>query len=269
MHYLDVHTHLTHEKFSHDYQDVIARAEKAGLSSIIVNGMDPQSNRFTLKMAQDFTIVKAALGIYPIHAVNGLLPNDFPLAIPRFDVDHEIEFIDKQAQQGNVFAIGECGLDAYWIDQNTFAEQERVFETLIDLAQRHHLALIIHTRKLEKRAGEILEHFKIERVNFHCFGGKTKLAQRYAEDHGWWFSIPANAANNEAFAKMLRSLPKEKILTETDAPYLAPVRGERNEPANVVGTVSLLARLRGWSVEEAREQIWENYLDLFQPHSES
>ena len=84
-----------------------------------------------------------------------------------------------------------------------------------------------------------------------------------AENDGWYFSIPANARTNTAFSWMLRTLPAERILTETDAPYLGPVRGERNEPANVVGTVECLAELRGWTVEQARDQVYRNYRALF------
>src|SRR5690606_14371421 len=151
----------------------------------------------------------------------------------KFDVDAEIAFIRSEAAKQSVFAIGECGLDGYWVKEETFAEQERVFEALIDIAVQNDLALIIHTRKREQRAVEILQHANVRKVNFHCFGGKTKLAQRCAEDHGWYFSIPANANRSEAFSKMLRSLPMDRILTETDAPYLSPDPGKRNGPANV------------------------------------
>lgn len=261
--YVDVHTHLTHEKFLDDWQMVIKSAEAAGLSAIIVNGLEPASNRKILAMASQFPVVKPALGIYPIDAVNHLLPDDFKLTVARFDVDQEIAFIREQALAGKLHAIGECGLDGYWLTQETFAEQERVFRALIGVALEADLPIIIHTRKLEERAGEILAEMQIKRVNFHCFGGKVKLAQRFAEQFGWYFSIPANAPVNPAFQQMLTNLPIEQILTETDAPYLGPVRGERNEPANVTGTVALLAILRSMSEPEARTQVWQNYLRLF------
>jgi TatD DNase family protein len=261
--YVDVHTHLTHDKFQSDWEQVTATAVKAGLGAIVVNGLEPDSNRLILDMARRYPVIKPALGIYPVEAVNHLLPETFSLAVARFDVDQEIAFIREQAMAGNIHAIGECGLDGYWLSQETFAEQERVFRALISVAIDADLPLIIHTRKLEQRAGEILAEMGVKRVDFHCFGGKVKLAQRYAEQFGWYFSIPANAPVNEAFKKMLETLPIDLILTETDAPYLAPQRGERNEPANVTGTVALLAGLRGMSEDAARDQVWRNYQRLF------
>ena len=261
--YVDVHTHLTHSKFESDWRQVIARAEAAGVKSIVVNGLEPRSNRQILEMADEFDVVQAALGIYPIDAINHILPEDFQLSVAKFDVDKELEFIASQAAAGKLFAVGECGLDGYWVDEDTYSEQERVFRSLIEIALSNDLPLIIHTRKLEVRSGEILKEMGVKRVNFHCFGGKTKIAQRFAEESGWWFSIPANARKNQGFAKMLANLPLEKILTETDAPYLGPVKEERNEPKNVVGTVEYLAELRGMTVEEAAEQVRNNYQSLF------
>jgi TatD DNase family protein len=265
MMYVDVHTHLTHDKFLDDWRDVTARALAANLGAIVVNGLEPQSNRRILDMAKEFPQIKPALGIYPIDAVNHLLPETFSLPIVRFAVDDEIAFIREQALAGKLHAIGECGLDAYWLTEETFSEQERVFRALINIALDADLPIIIHTRKLEERSGDILSEMNVKRVNFHCFGGKVKLAQKYAELHGWYFSIPANAGVNESFQKMLKLLPLEQILTETDAPFLAPVRGERNEPKHVQGTVKLLAEFRDMSVEEARDQVWANYLRLFRP----
>jgi len=264
--YVDVHTHLTHNKFSDDWRDVTEGAIAANLGAIIVNGLEPESNRRILEMASEFPIIKPALGIYPIEAVNHLLPETFALPVARFSVDDEIAFIRKQALDGKLHAIGECGLDAYWLNQDTFPEQERVFRALIGVAQEADLPIIIHTRKLEERSSDILLEMRVKRVNFHCFGGKVKLAQKFAELHGWYFSIPANATVNESFQKMLTFLPIERILTETDAPYLAPVRGERNEPANVQGTIKLLSEYRSISIEKARDQVWANYIRLFNPH---
>ncbi len=260
--YLDIHTHLTHEKFAFDLSDVIQRAESAGVGVMVVNGLEPISNRQVLQLATQHASIQPALGIYPIDAVNHLVPEDFPHRLARFVVDDEIAFIREQARSGKLVAIGECGLDGHWLPAETFAAQERVFLALLEIAADYDLPAVIHTRKLEQRAMDILAHHRLRRVNFHCFGGKVKLALAGAEQHGWYFSIPANAANNEAFTKMLKQLPAEKILTETDAPYLAPVRGERNEPANVVGTVAYLAKLRGWDVETAKMQVWKNFQAL-------
>lgn len=260
--YVDVHTHVTHDKFANDVEGAIGRAREAGLGAIVVNGLEPDSNRTILEMAGTHDIVCPALGIYPIDAVCNQLPDNFTLEVTRFDVDDEIEHIGERAAARELAAVGECGLDGHWVGEETFAEQERVFETLVDVAMSNHLPVIIHTRKREVRAAEILRHLGARYVNFHCYGGKVKNAVRWSHEDGWWFSIPANARRNEAFTKMLRELPEDRILTETDAPYLAPEPGTLNEPRNVVGTVTYLAELRDWKVETARKQVWSKYETL-------
>lgn len=263
MMYVDVHTHLTHPQFAADRELVIERAIAAGLGAIVVNGLEPTSNREILAMAASHPVVKPALGLYPIDAVGGLLPATFPLPVARFDVDAEIAFIREQARAGRLAAIGECGLDGHWLGEDTFAAQELVFERLIDIAIESDLPVIVHSRKREARTAAILRAKGAKKVDFHCFGGRVKLAQECAERDRWHFSIPANARANEAFKKMLAVLPEDRLLTETDAPYLAPRRGERNEPANVTETVALLAELRGWTIAAARDRIHQNYIDLF------
>ena len=267
--FVDVHTHLTHEDFVSDWREVVARAVDAGLAAVIVNGLEPLSNRQILEMAREFEVIKPALGIYPLDAVNDRIPVDFPFEVKKFDVRAEIAFIREQALSGKVFAIGECGLDGYYLGAEFLPPQEKVFEELIGVALECDLPLIIHTRKCEQRAGEILAAHGVKRVDFHCFGGRVNLAKQLAERHGWWFSIPANCRVNEGFQKMIKVLPPECLLTETDAPYLSPVRGTRNEPANVVGTVTYMAEARGWTLEQASDQVWQNYSRLFLTHSTS
>ena len=258
--YIDIHAHLTHPKFAQDVDRVIQNAAIAGVSHIVVNGLEPVSNRQVIALAEKYHIVKPALGIYPIDAVNAQVQGQLPFEVAEFDVDEEIEFIRIQAKAGAICAIGECGLDGYWVGDETFAEQERVFLALAEVAVDNDLPLIIHTRKLEARSMEILRYHKIERVNFHCYGSKVKMALKAANEDGWWFSIPANARKDGAFTKMLKELPTEKILTETDCPYLAPERGQRSEPKDVVTTVSYLAELRGWDEEEAKQMVWNNFV---------
>ena len=262
MHCVDVHAHLTHEAFAPDLDAVVRRAESAGLGAIIVNGLEPRSNRRVLALAQQFPLLWPALGIYPVDAVCHQI-KDLPFPVAPFDVDAELAFIREAAAQGVLAAIGECGLDGYWVGEDLFVEQERVFVALIEIAVEHHLPIIVHSRKREERAFEVLAHYGAKKVNFHCYGGKVRAAVRVAEQYGWYFSIPANARVNQAFRKMLSELPQAQILTETDCPYLAPVKGERSEPSHVVGTVELFAELRGLSVDEAQAVVWKNFVSLF------
>lgn len=261
--YVDVHCHLTHKAFASDYHEVLDKAKKSGLGAIVVNGLEPESNRKILEMAKKDPIIKPALGIYPLEAVCDIIPDDLPFKVKKFNVSEEIAFIRTHAEQGKLAAIGECGLDGYWVKEETFPGQEKVFEELLDIAKSSNIPVIIHSRKLEKRTIEVVEHHKNEKVVFHCFGGKSKLAINTAEKHGWCFSIPATAHKNQGFMKLLQKLPEECLLTETDAPYLSPEKNTRNEPSNVLYTVDLLAKARTWSADKARDLIYFNYLRLF------
>ena len=134
----------------------------------------------------------------------------------------------------------------------------------MEIAYDHDLPIIIHSRKLEKRCIELLDAHGQKRVDFHCYCGKTKYAVAAAEKHhNWKFSIPANIKRSESFQSMTKKLPITSLLTETDAPYLSPTPGTRNEPANVVATVNEMAQLRGISEPEMAQTIWKNFSELF------
>lgn len=261
--FVDVHTHLTHGQFENDWTDVIQQAEKAGLKAIVVNGLEPDSNRQILAMSKQFPIVKAAMGIYPINAAFDKLTKALPYTVTPFDREKEVAYIDTMAASGQLIAIGECGLDLYWLEDSSLPQQEKVWIQLLEVGMKHDLPVIIHSRKAEQRCAEILAHHGVKKVDFHCYGGKVNPALRWAEQYGWYFSIPANCRSSESFTALLKKLPLELILTETDAPYLSPERGTRNEPKNVVGTVHYLAELRDISKKEAELLVWNNYCRLF------
>ncbi len=216
--FVDVHTHLTHRAFEGQQDEVARRAAEAGLDCVIVNGLEPASNRAVLDLCVRYPHLFPALGIYPVDAVARYIdpltwPHDFPPPAV-FDVDDEIDFIDSVAD--DLVAIGECGLDHYWVvDQPD--EQERVLRRFCEVARAHDRPLIVHTRKAEERTFEILQQMHIERANFHCFGGKLKLAERIAQA-GYYLSIPTVVERSQAFRRMVEALPVERLLTETDAP---------------------------------------------------
>ena len=262
-HYVDVHAHLTHERLIQDVDQVVARAQAAGVEAIICNGLEPVSNREVLKLAERFEVVKPALGIYPIDAMASKIStdewtHDFPPPEP-FDVDAEIDFIASVADQ--LIAVGEVGLDAYWL-QSHADEQERVFRRLIEVAQANDIPVIIHSRKAELRCFEILQEMKVTKADFHCFGGKLKLARRIAEA-GYYLSIPPVVVRAESFQRYAAKFPLECLLTETDCPYMGPVRDELNEPANVPTGIEAMAAARGMSSVDMAAAVADNYRRLF------
>lgn len=263
--YVDVHTHLIHPRFDGEEDAAATRAAQAGLDFVIVNGLEPQSNRATLELCARHPHLLAAIGIYPVDAVAHVLDRDAwdnPFPPPEaFDPDAEIDFIDEVASRGEIIAIGECGLDAYWVTDH-MDEQERVLRRLIEVALDHDLPIILHTRKAEARTFEIVQEMGVTKADFHCFGGKLKLARKIAEA-GYYLSIPPSVTRAESFQRMAAKLPLERLLTETDAPYMAPERGIRNEPAFVPRGVEAMAQARGITPDAMATAVRENFRRLF------
>ena len=261
--YVDVHAHIVHPRFSGEEDTIAERAKRAGVECIIVNGLEPLSNRAVLALCERHQNLYPALGIYPVDAIANQIAQrhweyDFPPPTP-FDVDAEIAFIDSVAPK--LIAIGEIGLDQYWIkDQST--AQESVFRKLILVALKHDKPIIIHTRKAEARAFAILQEMNVKKADFHCYGGKLKLAKRIAAA-GYHFSIPPVVVRADSFQRMAQVLPLHSILTETDCPYMGPESGKRNEPANIPVGVTAIAKARGISEEETKIAIRNNFRSLF------
>jgi TatD DNase family protein len=260
----DVHAHLTHASFADRVDEVLARARAAGVTSIVSNGLNPEDNQRVLALAARDPLVKPALGLYPVDAVLVEM-RALGLEYPR-ETAHEpsaeqaIAWLRDHVERA--FAVGEVGLDGYWVPEALWPRQEQAFRALVALALEADKLLIIHTRKRERRALEILVEMGARRVDFHCFGGKLKLAREVAE-RGYWLSIPANARRSESFTRMLQSLPRDKLLLETDCPYLAPEKDAVSEPHNVGVTARYAAEL--WREDEARviDQLQSNFTALF------
>jgi TatD DNase family protein len=262
----DVHAHLTHPRLDADRDAVLDRARAAGVTTIVSNGLNPSDNDAVLALASREPMVKPALGFYPVDAVLLAMRAagvEYPREGDEFTTEQGIEYL--RAHVDDAFAIGEIGLDGYWVPEPFWQAQEACFRTLVQLAMDADKPIIIHTRKREARALEILDELGARRVDWHCFGGKVKLARRIAE-RGHYLSIPANAPRSESVTRMLQTLPREQLLLETDCPYLSPEPGGRNEPATVAGTCSYAARQWGVSAAEAQAQFEANFTRLFSVH---
>ena len=246
-----------------DQSAVLERARAAGLTTIVSNGLNPSDNEAVLALAAREPMVRPALGFYPVDTVLLRMRAD-GVDYPREGEEHSAEegVAYLRANVERAFAVGEIGLDGYWVPERYWPEQEAIFRSLVELALAADKAIIIHTRKREARTLEILDELGATRVDWHCFGGKVKLARRIAE-RGHYLSIPANAPRSESFTRMLETLPRDRILLETDCPYLAPEPGARNEPANVANTAAYAAKLWSLSEAEVQEQLSENFTRLF------
>ena len=264
MGFADVHAHLTHRELAPDIEAVIARARAAGLSAIVSNGLNPGDNRAVAALAERFDLVRPAFGFYPVDSV---LPEmraagkaDFPREGAECSAEEGVAFVREHVAQA--IAVGEIGLDGYWVPEEFWPKQEAVFKQLVEIALAAGKPIIVHTRKREKRTYELLQELGATRVNWHCFGGKLKLAREIAE-HGHYFSIPANARRSQSFTRMLETLPRDRVLLETDCPYLSPEPGGSSEPADVAQTASFAAELWKTDRGSVQAQLEENFGRLF------
>jgi len=226
---IDVHAHLDWKDFESELDDIVKRAENAGVKVIISAGIDSKSNKKVLEIAEKYEIVKAALGLYPPDALaretNSELISEFKSDI-NSHVDEELKFIETNKDK--IIAIGEIGLD-FLSKKSDLKLQMETFVKQLKLAKKLDLPVIVHSRKAEADVVNILEKEGMKKVVMHCFCGKKRLIKK-AIELGWYFSIPTNVVKSQQFQDMVEMIPLQQILTETDSPFLSPYQGMKNEP---------------------------------------
>lgn len=243
--FIDVHCHLN---LLQDVADAVARAEASEVMCIVTQGVNTTSNRLALDYAEEFVSVNAALGLYPEDVEK----------MTEKAIEKEINFI--RSQKDKIVAIGEVGLDLK--EAHDFTKQQWVFGEMINLAIELDKPIIVHSRKAELQAITQLERARAKKVLMHCFSGKLALAETIAKN-GWYLSIPTSVKNSEHFQNVIRQTPIELLLCETDSPYLHPRREFPNEPANVIASYEVIAKLKDMTLEEVEKQIEKNYIALF------
>ena len=257
---VDVHCHLDHSDLKDDLDEVLKRAQAAGVCAVITQGVNDESNKTVLEISRKHKIVKAALGLYPLDAVNVECEegDESPLPKSDVDVDDTLKFIEQSKDE--IIAIGEVGIDLKY--SNDLKTQTENFEKIISLAKKIDKPLIVHSRSAEKEVIDILEKNSVRKVLLHCFGGGMKLVE-LAVDLGFYISIPANVVRSSHFQKIVEIVPLSHLLLETDSPYLSPDPGKRNEPSNVVLGLKKIAEIKGIDEGEAEKAIYMNYQRLF------
>ncbi len=264
---VDVHAHLEGEKFEGDIDEVVSRAEKAGVKVVVNSGVNPETNRKALALSEKYDIVRASFGMYPVDAIADRFSDfgeeGYLREIEAYDVDGELAWIERH--KDDCVVIGEIGLD-FKVVENTTDEmkvaQEEVFRKVVALAKKIDKPVVIHSRGAELKCVEILEEMGMKNVVMHCFCGKKSLIKRGVEN-GWFFSVAPAIKRWQNFQMMVDIVPIEQLLTETDSPFLSPIVGERNEPANVAVTIGEIARIKGIDEKEVADKIWENGEKLF------
>ncbi|MBD3303613.1 hypothetical protein GF343_00555 [Candidatus Woesearchaeota archaeon] len=263
MNLVDVHCHLNHEKFNEDRDKVVERAKKAGVKVIITSGVNVPTNREVLELTKKYDIVKCTLGIYPIDALNIKIDALDEVGLARqaepFDVDKELEFI--KSKKDEIMGIGECGMDFKYL-KDYEKQQKETFQKCIDCAEKIKKPIIVHTRSAELECVEMLESSKLKKVILHSFGGRKSVIRR-AADNGWSFSVPAVIARLQHFETLVSLVNINQLLTETDAPWLSPVKFERNEPANIIWSIRKIAEVKKFNEQETADSIFLNYQRMF------
>ena len=259
-----MHSHLDDNRFKEDLDEVIERARKAGVKFIITSGVNPSTNRRSLEIMERYSdVVKVSFGVYPIDAIIEKIKDAGEESdlryVEEFNVDDELRWIEENKDK--CVAIGECGLD-YKVVEGYNEEQKKVFAKVIELSKKIDKPLVIHSRKAELDAIDIMEEMNCKKVLMHCFNGKKSLIKRCV-DLGWSFSVPPVIVRLEHFKMLVKIVPLEQLMTETDAPYLSPVAGEKNESANVSVTIKEIAQIKEMSEEEVAKQIFENAKEMF------
>jgi TatD DNase family protein len=246
---VDTHTHL--DRGPAPEAELVAQAREAGVRRILTIGMDAESCRAALRAAEGHEEVYAAVGRHPNEATG-------------YD-DAVIDDLRQLAAHPRCRAIGETGLDDYR-DYAPRADQERAFRAQIELAQEVDKPLVIHTRAAEDdTVATLAEHAQGLDVILHCFSMPARLEE--CLEHGWWISFAGNVTYPKSadLAEAAERVPLDRLLVETDAPYLTPqaVRKERNRPAYVVHTARFVAERRGIPYEELDAAVEVNAARLF------
>jgi TatD DNase family protein len=252
---VDSHCHLDFPDFAPELDAVVARAHAAGIGRLVTISTRVKRHAEVLGIAERFSDVFCSVGTHPHHADE--------------EPDVTADDLVAIAQHPKVVAIGEAGLD-YHYDTGPKEAQERGFRRHIEAARRSQLPLVIHTRQADADCQKIL----IEEIGkgpfpavLHCYTGGAELAHKAVELglYVGFTGIITFKKSAEDLRAIARDLPADRILVETDAPYLAPgkFRGKRNEPSYVVETAKVLAETRGVSFDEIARQTTENFFRLF------
>ena len=249
--YFDTHAHYDSGAFNADREEILAALPEAGVALVVNPGCEVRSSETAIALAERFPHVWAAVGIHPEDMAD----------MSEGDLD-KIEDLSKHPK---CVAIGEIGLDYYW-DASHKEEQKALFIEQLALALRRDMPVIVHDREAHGDCLDIVRQYPGLRGVFHCYSGSVEMAQELLK-RGWYlgFDGPITYKNARKALEVLEICPLDRILIETDSPYLSPVpmRGKRNDSRNLVYVTEKIAEIKGLTPEEAAAITMENGKKLF------
>lgn len=250
--YFDSHAHYDDAKFDDDRDTVLSAFPSAGIGRVVNPGCTVASSEKAVEMAKRYSFLYAAVGIHP-EECHGTGEADFSA-------------IEALLSEEKVVAVGEIGLDYYWDENPPRDVQRDVFARQLSIAEQHNLPVIVHDRDAHGDCIDIVRAFPNVRGVFHCYSGSVEDA-KILLDRGWYlgFGGAVTFKNAKKAPEVVAYLPSERLLLETDSPYLAPVpyRGKRNDSRYLMFIAERIAQIRSTSADEIAKLTWNNASTLF------
>ncbi|MFQ5485722.1 MAG: TatD family hydrolase [Desulfobacterales bacterium] len=245
---VDTHAHLCDPAFDNDRSEVLERARMTGVGAIIAVGENISDAGKNLDLAAKHPMLRPAAGLYPTY-----------LDLEQAEEMHR--FIKREREK--LIGIGEVGLDFWAVkDEEEREVQKEIFKGFIRLAKELNLPLNIHSRSAGRHAVSLLLEIGATRVQMHAFDGRAGAALP-AVEAGYFFSIPPSIIRSRQKQKLVKRLPLSCLLTETDSPVLGPILGKRNEPANLVTSIEVIAEIKNIRKDEIIDAASENIQKLY------
>ncbi len=262
MQFFDSHAHYNDEKFNEDRFELIEKIYESGVTKLVNAGYSIESSKYALEIAKKYNWM---------YTISGISPNDIPEdGIGLANQLQELEsFIHKNLNSRKIVAIGEIGLDYYWNKEN-IELQKKAFIEQIDLANKFNLPIVIHTREAVMDTLDVLKKHTVARKGvFHCCPLNRELVKE-ALKLGFYISFagPVTFKNAKNANEIIEMVPIDRILIETDSPYLSPEpnRGKRNDSRNVKYIAEKIASVKQTSLEEIAEVTFGNACEIFEIH---
>lgn len=245
--FFDTHAHYDDERFDEDRAVLLSSMKEAGVGRIVNPGCTVETSRMAVDFSQQYDFMYAAVGIHPENCAGA--------------GEAEFEAIEALAAEEKVVAIGEIGLDYYWEENPPRQFQREVFARQLALAEKLDLPVIVHDREAHGDSLDMVRAFPNVRGVFHCYSGSVEDA-RVLLDRGWYlgFDGPITYKNARKAPEVVQYMPMDRLLLETDSPYLAPVpfRGKRNDSRYLSYVAEKIAQLRGVTAAAVEQATWDN-----------